>query len=132
VRQRWEWLAVSSVVSVAGLVALWIKYGAPASAWASVENIGMVLCAIVAVIALFKSYPKKWPAGVALVCAAPMAQNILLSFPTTMQLVLHLGVSFLLLLAGAIGAVASAVAILVMRPPAPPSDEIVARARIVR
>jgi hypothetical protein len=132
VRQRWEWLAVCSVISLAGLVAFWVKFGGPASAWASVEHIGMILCTIVALIALFARYPKKWPAGVALVCAAPMAQNIVLGFPTTMQWILHLGVSYLLFLAGAIGAVASSVAILVMKPPPASSDEIVARARVVR
>ncbi len=131
-QQRWEWLAGCSLVSIAGLIGLWVKFGAPASAWATIENVGMVLCAIVALAARLTDTTKKWPAGVALVCAAPMAQNILVFFPTTMQLVLHLGVTFLLFLAGAIGAVAAAVAILVMRPPAAPSDEVVARARVVR
>jgi hypothetical protein len=41
-------------------------------------------------------------------------------------------VPYLLFLGGAIGAVASSIAILVMRPPAPPSDEVVAKARFVR
>lgn len=131
-QQRWEWLAICSVVSIAGLVAFWVKFGGPVGAWASVEHAGMILCTIVALIAMFRRYPRKWPAGVALVCAAPMAQNILLGFPTTMQLVLHLGVSFMLFLVGAIGAVASAVAILVMKPPPAASDEVVAKARVVR
>jgi hypothetical protein len=132
VRQSWEWLAGCSVVSIVGISWLLIRFGAPASAWASIEILGMVLCAIVAVAATVKRTTKKWPAGVALVCAAPVAQNILLGFPSTMELMLHLGVPFLLFLAGAIGAVATSIKILVMKPPVPPSDEIVARARVVR
>jgi hypothetical protein len=92
----------------------------------------MILCAGAGLGAAIKSYPRKWPAGVALACALPLAQNILLSFPSTMELVLHLGVPYLLFLGGAIGAVASSIAILAMRPPAPPSDGIIAKARIVR
>jgi len=132
VRQRWEWLAGSSLVSLVGIFWLFARYGAPASAWASVEIIGMILCGAVALVAALRSYARKWPAGVALVCAAPMAQNILLSFPTTMELMLHLGVPYLMLLVGSIGAAAAATAILAMRPPPPPTDEIVARARVVR
>lgn len=131
-RHRWTWLAVCSVISVIGLIALWIEYGGPASAWATIENAGMVLCAIVGTAAMLAGHGKKWPAGVALVCAAPMAQNILLNFPITMELILHLGVPFLLFLAGAIGAVASSIAILVARPPSSSEDEVVARARVVR
>jgi hypothetical protein len=132
VRQRWEWLAGCSLVSLAGISWLWARFGAPASAWASIEIIGMILCAGIGLGTALRGYPKKWPAGVALACAVPMAQNILIAFPTTMELMLHLGVPYLLFLAGAVGAVATAIAILVMRPPPPPSDEIVARARAMR
>lgn len=131
-RQRWEWLAGSSLVALAGISWMWIRFGAPASAWASIEIIGMILCAGIGLGTSLRGYPKKWPAGLALACAAPMAQNILLAFPTTMELMLHLGVAYLLFLAGAVGAVAASIAILVMRPPPPPGDEVVARARVVR
>jgi hypothetical protein len=132
VRQRWEWLAGTSLVSLVGIAGMWMKFGWPASAWASIEVIGMILCTIIGVVAAARTYPRKWPAAVALICAAPMAQNILISFPLTMELVLHLGVTYLLFLGGAVGAVVVAVAILVMRPPVAPTDEIVARARAMR
>jgi hypothetical protein len=132
VRQRWEWLAGCSLVALVGIAWLFARLGAPASVWASIEIVGMILCAVVGLVTALASYPKKWPAGVALACAAPMAQNLLLGFPTTMELMLHVGVPYLLFLGGAIGAVAAAIAILVMQPPARPTDEIIARARVVR
>jgi hypothetical protein len=134
VPQRWEWLAGCSLVSLVGIGWLLARVGAPASAWAAIEMAGMVLCAIAGIGAFARGAAKKWPAGVALVCAIPMAQNLLLSFPTTMELVLRNGVPYLLFLLGAVGAVAAAVAIFVMRPPVAPSDEIVmiAKARAMR
>lgn len=131
-RQRWEWLAGCSLVSLVGLAWLFARLGIPPTAWAQLELVGMILCAVAGLGAAITRYPRKWPAGVALVCALPLAQNILLSFPSTMELMLHLGVPYLLFQGGAIGAVAASIAILVMRPPAPPSDEVVAKARFVR
>lgn len=119
-------------MSLVGLAWLFARLGIPPTAWAQLELVGMILCAVTGLGAAITRYPRKWPAGVALVCAAPLAQNILLSFPSTMEMMLHLGVPYLLFLGGAIGAVAASIAILVMRPPAPPSDEVVAKARFVR
>ena len=131
--ERWKWLAGCALASVAGMSWLLLRFGAPASAWASIEMIGMVLCGAIALVALVRGYPKKWPAGIALVCAAPMAQNVLLDFPLTMELMLNFGVAYLLFVAGAVGAVAAALFILASRPPPPSShDEVVARARVVR
>lgn len=127
-RQRWEWLVACSVISLAGIGWLLARVGAPAGAWPAIEIAGMVLCAIVAIAAQLRGAAKKWPAGVALACALPMAQNIVLSFPLTMELVLRSGVPYLLFLVGAIGAAAAAVAILVARPPVASSDQIVAKA----
>ena len=131
-RQRWEWLAGCSLVSLVGIAWLFARLGAPASAWAALELVGMIGCAVTGLVAALASYGKKWPAGVALACALPMAQNIVLAFPSTMELMLHLGVPFLLYLAGAIGAVAASIAILARKPPVAPSDEVIARARVVR
>lgn len=131
-RERWQWLFGCAILSLVGVAWLCVKFGLPASAWASVEQIGMILCAITALAAALADYPKKWPAAVALLCAAPTAQNLLLDFPSTMQLIIFIGFSYLFHVAGAIGAVAVAIATLVRRPPAPPSDEIIARARVVR
>ena len=131
-RERWQWLFGCAIVSLVGIAWLLSQLGAPASVWGGVERIGMIACAITGLAAAVADYPRKWPAAVALLCAAPTAQNLLFSFPSTMQLMIHLGVSFLLYVAGAIGAVAVSIAVLVMRPPAPPADEVVARARVVR
>src|SRR5204863_154321 len=77
-------------------------------AWGVSEIRGMILCTGVGIAARAASVEKKWPAGVALACALPMAQNILLGFPTTMERMLHAGVPYLMFLAGAIGAAAAA------------------------
>jgi hypothetical protein len=128
VRQRWEWLAGCSLVSLVGIAWLLARIGAPETAWGWIEIAGMVLCAGAGVAARIASSSKKWPAGVALACALPAAQNILLAFPTTMELMLHYGVPFMLFLAGAIGAAAAAIVTLVMQPPVEISDEVVAKA----
>lgn len=131
-RERWQWLFGCAAVAFIGVLWLCIKYGLPADAWASVEQIGMLLCAITGLVAALVKYPKKWPAAVALLCAAPTAQNLLLEFPSTMELIIFIGFPYLLHVAGAVGAVAASIATLAMRPPEPPADEVVARARIVR
>jgi hypothetical protein len=128
VRQPWQWLAGCSLVSLAGIAWLIARVGAPASAWGAIEMLGMVASAGIGIAAALASHAKKWPAAVALACALPMAQNIVLAFPTTMELMLHLGVPYLMFLLGAIGAVAASIAALVMRPPRPEEDEVVARA----
>ena len=127
-RQRWEWLVACSVISLVGIGWLLVRAGAPAGAWPAIEIAGMVLCAALAIAAHVRGAAQKWPAAVALACALPMAQNIVLSFPLTMELMLRSGVPYLLFLVGAIGAVAAAVAVLVARPPAAASDQIVAKA----
>ncbi|HWO23452.1 MAG TPA: hypothetical protein VNO30_32145 [Kofleriaceae bacterium] len=127
-RQRWEWLVACSVVSLVGIGWLLARIGAPADAWPAIEIAGMVLCAVVAIAAHLRGAAKKWPAAVALACALPMAQNLVLSFPLTMELMLRSGVPYLLFLVGAVGAVAAAIAILVARPPLEASDQIVAKA----
>jgi hypothetical protein len=133
VRERWQWLFGSATVSLVGVAWLCARLGLPADVWATFGQVGMILCAITALAAALTSYPKKWPAAVALLCAAPTAQNIVLAFPSTMQAIIYFGMPYLCYVAGAIGAAAAALAILVMRPPAPPADDdIVARARIVR
>ena len=132
-RERWQWLFGCAVVSLVGVAWLCARLGLPADAWASVEQTGMILCAAIALTAAIARYPKKWPAAVALLCAAPTAQNLVLDFPSTMQIIIYFGAPYLCYVAGAIGATAAAIAILAMRPPAPPSeDEVVARARVVR
>jgi hypothetical protein len=133
VHERWKFLASSSLASVVGISWLLLREGAPASAWASIEMIGMALCAGIGLFAFGRRYPKKWPAAVALVGAAPMAQNVLLNFPLSMELVIHFGAAYLMFIAGSVAAVVAAVLILASRPPPPPADhEVVARARVVR
>lgn len=132
-RERWQWLFGCAVVSLVGVAWLCARLGLPADVWATVEQVGMILCAITALVAALLRYPKKWPAAVALLCAAPTAQNLVLAFPSTMQAIIYFGMPYLCYVAGSIGAAAAAIAILVMRPPAPPGeDDIVARARVVR
>lgn len=114
-RQRWEWLAGCALVSLVGIGWLWVRRGGPDTAWEALEMIGMLLCAGFGVGARAAGTQKKWPAGVALAGALPMAQNIVLAFPSTMELMLHTGVPYLMFLAGAIGATAAATAILVAR-----------------
>jgi len=132
VRKPWERLAGYSLVSTIGITWLSIRYGLPEGGWAWIEIAGMVLSSALALGAAVRSYAKKWPAVVALVCAAPAAQNLLVDFPMTMELAIRLGMAYVLFLAGAIATVVGSVVILVMRPPPPPSDEVIARARLVR
>jgi hypothetical protein len=131
VRERWVRLLGCSVLAILGIVWLSDQPGLPTSAWASIECIGIALCALVSAWALATEHRTKWPAAVALVCAAPMTQNFLLDVSSTRQLVSGLGLPYLVLLLATLAVVVFAVAILVLPLP-PPADASVSRARIVR
>ncbi|HSD87973.1 MAG TPA: hypothetical protein VLB44_10685 [Kofleriaceae bacterium] len=130
-KRRWSVLFWSSLASLIGLSWLASSFGIGLSTLISGALVGMVIATALAFIAMVKDLDRKWPAAVALICAGPMAIEVLKAVPDVAMIIRFLGAPFALIMLGTIATVASAVAILTMAPPKPPEPPPVAPARVI-
>lgn len=108
-----------------------LRFGMSMSSWIHLQLIGMVVAAAVALWAMVTAQTRKWPAAVVMVFAAPMGQLVGPAFAHLLELVVYFGLPGILMVFGTAVTMISAVVIMI-RPPVPPPDDPVARAKVVR
>jgi hypothetical protein len=91
----------------------------------------MIIATAVAFFAMIRDVRQKWPAAVALICAGPMALDMLGTLPHTVAILRVIGLPFFLMSVGTIATVIRAVVILARPVPNPPLPPPVAPARVV-
>jgi hypothetical protein len=114
-----------------GLSWLARSFGISLTALVGISLIGMVAASAVAFFAMIKDIRQKWPAAVVLVCAGPMALDVLRSLPDVVVAIRYLGISFGVSVAGTIATVGMAISIVAKPIPDPPPSPPVAPARVV-
>jgi len=130
VKPRWTTLFYCALSALVGVAWLAQKFEMSLLSWLNVQLVGMIGASIVAFFAMIRNVDQKWPAAVALVCAAPMGIATLQFLPNLGGLLQFIGGAGLLFIGGAIATIAVAIGILAM--PAPPRrEDPLARARVV-
>jgi hypothetical protein len=119
--KRWGRLAFSTALSLAGLAWFCVTFGVQLP----LQLAGLVVATIVAVVARARRSERRWPAAIALVCAAPMAQLVLRPEGLWTMLVFH-GSTALVLVGSAATVVTALIILFAARPP--PTPDPVARA----
>ncbi|HEU4735147.1 MAG TPA: hypothetical protein VFT22_44955 [Kofleriaceae bacterium] len=125
---RWRNLFCFSILALLGNAWLDLGYRWTWASWINAPILGLVATAALAITCVVTSTRKRWPAAVALICLAPVGQSLghlLFGLPVIVR---FLGMSALLMLAGAMGALAVILHILVVPPP-PVADPPIPRAR---
>ena len=129
-RRRWEWLIASSIVTLVGMAWTAARLDMSIQIWGGVKLGGMVICAGLAIWAAIARFPRKWPAAVALVCAAPLLLDIVRLLPSVAFMLRWFGLAGVMMLLGAIAVGTVSIVILGAKPP-PPAVDRIARARVV-
>jgi len=129
IQTRWMRLAFSTLFSLAGLFRLAMRFdGVETVRWFAVPIAGLLIATVLALWALLRRSPRRWPAAVVLVCAAPMAQLVLRV--DALGSVLHLQMPVVVMVLGSLGTVVTALVILLAPPAAPdPIARAVAQSR---
>jgi hypothetical protein len=122
-RTRWRYLFFSSLGALIGVS--WLD----ATLWFNLPMLGMCATAVIAFTAMVNRTRSRTPAAFALLCAAPMIQNVIASLEVLPLLIQYAAFASLLLLAGILGTIASACHLLVVPPPPRPSSPL-PRARV--
>lgn len=128
---RWTVLFYSTLAALIGMS--WIAHTLDISLFSlmTASLLGMLAACVVAFFAMVKNIPEKWPAAIVLVCASPMALDVLKWIGNLAVFVRYVGPSILLVAGGAIGTAVVSISILALKPPAPPREPPVAPARVV-
>lgn len=123
-RTRWRTLFGCALVSLIGIVWLTQRYGWSWSRPIGVDLVGLIGTCGIGFIGAVTQTRKRWPAAVALVCAAPMGTAILSVGTSLPRLILYLGVPGLFMIGGAAATCSVALYVLLATPPRPPVDRI--------
>ena len=128
---RWTLLFYSTLAALIGMS--WIAHTLDISLLSlmTMSLLGMLLGCVTAFLAMIRNIQDKAPAAVVLICAGPMALDVLKWIGDLAVFVRYVGPSILLVAGGAIGTAVVACSILVMKPPTPPREPPVAPARVV-
>lgn len=128
---RWTILFYSTLAALIGMS--WIAHSLNISLLSliTMSLLGMLLGCGVAFFAMIRDVHDKWPAAIILICAGPMALDVLKWIGDLAVFVRYVGPSILLVAGGAVGTAVASVSILVLKPPTPPRQPPVAPARVV-
>jgi hypothetical protein len=122
-QNRWLRLAFGCVCSLVGVFWLVLRYReVEILGLLAIQVAGLVIGCGIAMWAVVKRSPRRWPAAVVLVCAAPMAQLVLR--PIILEDLSELDKSALLMVLGSLITVIGAVVILLAKSPTPPADPV--------
>lgn len=127
-KTRWHFLAGSSLAALVGTAWLADRFGMPLLSWVSVWLVGLCGSATIATWAAVIDLRARWPAAIALICAAPAGQLLMRELPDAGGILRQLGAPFLMVFLGILGTIGGALAILLGK--VPPRDALApARAR---
>jgi hypothetical protein len=130
-KRRWAVLFWCALATLAGLSWLAARFGLHLTSMMNIGFVGMIAACIVAFFAMHKDVRAKWPAGVALACAAPMTIDAVQILPHIPEFIGFIGFPGILLFGGTLATAATALVILVLQLPPPPKDDPVPSARVV-
>jgi hypothetical protein len=129
-KRRWAILFWCSLSTLIGLSWMAAQFGASIWGMLNAALVGMIAAAAIAFFAMQNATHAKWPAALVLLCAAPMAIQMLNIGDYVRVLVDFYGISAILLLGGTLATAVAALWILVTPLAAPPEPSI-APARVV-
>ena len=123
IQNRWLRLALGTMCSLVGLIWAAVAYGSPELLWLfGIQIAGLVAAMVIALGAAVRRTPQRWPAAVALICAAPMAQIVLRR--GVIRAVLELDRISAFVVVGSVLTVIAALIILVAKPPPEAADRV--------
>jgi hypothetical protein len=121
-RTRWRWLFCSSLAALLGFA--WLVDHFELSHWLHLPVLGLVASAGIAFVCMVTNSHKRWPAALALLCAAPMGESLLSSLSRLPRFLVFLGAPGMLTVVGVLGTLASAGYLLAVPPPPSPDEPI--------
>ena len=127
-RARWRLLFWISLLALIALSWTAQRLGVPTLGLVTVPFIGMVAAAVIAFAAMVTSAADRRAAGAVLVCALPMALDLVRALWTLGYFWRQVGFPAVLFVAGSVATIAMAAYILIAPAPKPPPDEPIARA----
>jgi len=131
-KTRWSVLFCAALATMIGVSWMSQRFGMGMSEWLGIQLVGMIAAVVVAGWAMITAYPRKWPAAVVLICAAPMGKLVAGVGRHLGEFLAFMGIPGVLLFAGTTVTLIAAVVVLGMAPPRPPVDDPVARAKALR
>jgi hypothetical protein len=123
IQRRWLRLAFGTLCSLLGVFWEAMRYRELDIVWLLAIQIGgLAIGCGIAMVAVVKRTPRRWPAAVVLVCAAPMAQLVLR--PVVISALYRLDQASMLMVLGSIITVIGALIILFAKPPPAAGDRV--------
>jgi hypothetical protein len=123
-RGRWTLLFYMAIATLVGVAWLARVFGASLASWINLQLAGMIAASIVAFVAMIRNIRERWPAAIALVCAAPMGEMLARAVLDLPWLITYLGLPGVLLIGGSAATIGVAIFILIAKVPPKPSDPI--------
>jgi uncharacterized membrane protein len=123
-RTRWRILFGCALVALIGFAWLAQRFGSSWSSWLNGQLAGLIVTCVIGFLGAATQTRKRWPAAVALVCAAPMAWAVLVPGISLNDLLEYLGAPGALMIGGSAATIAVALYVLVATPPPIPVERI--------
>lgn len=129
VQRRWRWLFGFALVCLTGVAWLARTFQSSVFDWFNVDVLGMIGCAVIGLAGAITRSRKRWPAVIAVVCAAPLAASTLRMLGFFPRLVTELGPAVVLMFVGSLVTAGWAL-YLAVTPPPPERSEPIPPARV--
>jgi hypothetical protein len=124
VRGRWTLLFYMAVATLVGVAWLARRFDSSLASWINIQMLGMIAASGIAFVAMIRNIRERWPAAVALICAAPMAEMLSRALLDVPWLIQYLGLPGVLMIGGSVATIGVALFILIAKVPPKPSDPI--------
>jgi hypothetical protein len=123
VQKRWFRIVVAAAVAVIGVGVLAVRFGG----WFVVGDLalqiaGLLVTIAIALIAGFRRTRRRWPAAIALLGTAPMAELVI--GRDALPALLEIGGSIAMLVFGVVGTVIAALIVMLAPPVQAPADPV--------
>jgi hypothetical protein len=123
-RGRWTLLFYMAIAALVGVAWLARSFGGSLTSWINLQMLGMIAASVIAFVAMIRNVRERWPAAVALICAAPMAEMLSRALLDVPWLIGYLGLPGILMIGGSVATIAVAIYILIAKVPPKPSEPI--------
>jgi hypothetical protein len=123
-RTRWRTLFACALLSLIGVAWLAQRFDASWSSWLNVQLAGQIGACLIGLLGAVTNTRARWPAALALICAAPMAHAMLIAGASIPELIRYTGAAGVLMVGGSCATVAVAIFVLVSAPPPIPVERI--------
>lgn len=118
-RLRWQGLYASALIALCGMIWVTARFGLARPVWQLAALAGMIAVAALGIWAAHRDLHRKWPAGVSLACAIPVARELLAVLGQNERQLSSVGPASLMIICGTLATIVMAIATLFMEIPTP-------------